>query len=99
MNIPVRAVEEAIIQNEDVAHEVAGAADDLHQVNIALAQEVAERVVIESELVDTKTDLAEVRSDLSKSRPKRKKHERFRFRMRSQAFRIVCHLNSIWTRG
>ena len=70
VNIPVRAVEEAIIQNEDVAHEVAGAADDLHQVNIALAQEVAERVVIESELVDTKTDLAEVRGDLSKSRAK-----------------------------
>ena len=69
-NIPVRAVEEAIIQNEDVEHEVAGAADDLHQVNIALAQEVAERVVIESELVDTKTDLAEVRGDLSKSRAK-----------------------------
>ena len=70
VNIPVRAVEEAIIQNEAVEHEVAGAADDLHQVNIALAQEVAERVVIESELVDTKTDLAEVRDDLSKSQAK-----------------------------
>jgi hypothetical protein len=46
VNIPVRAVEEAIIQIEGVAHEVAGAANDLHQVNIALVQELAERVVI-----------------------------------------------------
>lgn len=70
VNIPVRAVEEAIIQIEGVAHEVATAANDLHQVNIALAQELAERVVIESELVDTKADLAEARDDLSKSRAK-----------------------------
>ena len=39
---------------------MAGAADDLHQVNIELAKEVTERAVIESELADTKTDLAEV---------------------------------------
>ena len=76
VNIPVRAVEEAVIQNEDVEHEVAGAADDLHQVNIALAKEVAERVVIESELVDTKTDLVEVRDDLSKSRAKEEETRR-----------------------
>ena len=67
VNIPVRTIEEAITQNVDVEHKVAGAADDLHQVNIELAKEVAERVVIESELADTKTDLAEVRDDLSKS--------------------------------
>jgi PleD family two-component response regulator len=66
-NLPVRTIEEAITQNEDVEHTVARAADDLHQVNIELAKEVAERVVIESELADTKTDLAEVRDDLSKS--------------------------------
>jgi len=42
----------------------------LHQVNIELAKEVDERVVIESELADTKTDLAKVRDDLSKSQNK-----------------------------
>jgi diguanylate cyclase (GGDEF)-like protein len=70
VNIPVRTIEESIAQNEDVEHEVARAADDLHQVNIELAKGVAERVVIESELADTKTDLAEVRDDLSKSQAK-----------------------------
>ena len=70
VNIPVRTIEESIAQNEDVEHEVARAADDLHQVNIELAKGVAERVVIESELADTKTDLAEVRDDLSKSQVK-----------------------------
>jgi diguanylate cyclase (GGDEF)-like protein len=67
VNIPIRTIEKAITQNEDVEHKVAEAADDLHQVNIELAKEVVERVVIESELADTKTDLAEVRDDLSKS--------------------------------
>ena len=70
VNIPVQTIEEAITQNEDVEHKVARAADDLHQVNTELAKEVAERVVIESELADTKTDLAEVRDDLSKSQAK-----------------------------
>ena len=42
VNIPVRTIEEAITQNEDVEHKVAGAADDLHQVNIELAKEVDE---------------------------------------------------------
>ena len=59
VNTPVQTIEEAITQNEDVEHKVAKAADDLHQVNTELAKEVAERVVIESELADTKTDLAE----------------------------------------
>jgi diguanylate cyclase len=76
-NIPVRTIEAAITQNEDVEHKVAGAADDLHQVNIKLAKEVTERVVIESELADTKTDLAEVRDDLSKSQAKEKETRKF----------------------
>ena len=63
VNTPVQTIEEAITQNEDVEHKVARAADDLHQVNIELAKEVDKRVVIESELADTKTDLAEVRDD------------------------------------
>jgi len=71
-NIPVRTIKAAIIQNEDVEHRVAGAADDLHQVNIELAKEVTDRVVIETELADTKTDLAEARDDLSKSQAKEK---------------------------
>ncbi len=70
VNIPVQTIEEAITQNEDVEHKVARAADDLHQVNIELAKEVDTRVVIESELANTKTDLAEVRDDLSKSQAK-----------------------------
>jgi diguanylate cyclase (GGDEF)-like protein len=69
-NIPVRTIEAAIIQNEEVEHKVAGAADDLHQANIELSKEVTERVVIETELADTKTDLAEARDDLSKSQAK-----------------------------
>ena len=80
VNIPVRTIEEAITQNEDVEHKVAGAADDLHQVNIELAKEVAERVVIESELADTKTDLAEVRDDLSKSQAKEEETRKFTLR-------------------
>ena len=70
VNIPLRTIEETITLNEDVEHKVARAADDLHQVNIELAKEVDERVVIESELADTKTDLAKVRDDLSKSQTK-----------------------------
>jgi diguanylate cyclase (GGDEF)-like protein len=49
---------------------VAKAADDLHQVNSELAKEVAERLVIETELSDMKNDLADVRDDLSKSQAK-----------------------------
>jgi diguanylate cyclase (GGDEF)-like protein len=47
---------------------VAGAADDLHQVNIELAREVDERVGIESELADTKADLADAKTDLARVR-------------------------------
>jgi diguanylate cyclase len=67
VNISVQTIEKTITLNEDVEEQVARAADDLHQVNLDLATEVDERVVIESELADTKTDLAKVREDLSKS--------------------------------
>jgi diguanylate cyclase len=69
-NISVRTIEAAISRNEDVEHKVAQAADDLHQANVELAKEVTERVVIETELADTKADLADVRDDLSKSQAK-----------------------------
>lgn len=65
--VPVQVMEQAITQNEDVEQKVAEAADDLNQVNIKLTEEIAERIVIESELADMKTDLAEVRDDLSKA--------------------------------
>jgi diguanylate cyclase (GGDEF)-like protein len=65
---PVQTIEASAAQNEAVEQKVAKAADDLHKVNAELAKEVAERIVIESELADTKTDLAEARDDLSTSR-------------------------------
>jgi diguanylate cyclase (GGDEF)-like protein len=69
-NVPVQIIKNALTQNEHVEHKVAKAADDLKLVSATLAKEVAERLVIESELADTKTDLAEVRDDLSKSQVK-----------------------------
>jgi diguanylate cyclase (GGDEF)-like protein len=77
VDIPLQTIEEAITLNEDVEHKVARAADDLHQVNIELAKEVDERVVIESELADTKTALAKVRDDLSKSQAKEEETRKF----------------------
>jgi len=79
VNLPVETFEEAITQNEGVEHNVAKAADDLHEVNIELAKQVAERVVIETELAETKTDLAEVRDDLSKSQAKEQETRKFTF--------------------
>lgn len=70
VNVPDQAIKHLISQNEDVEHKVAKAADDLKLVNARLAKEVAERIVIESQLSDTKADLAEVRDDLSKSQVK-----------------------------
>jgi diguanylate cyclase len=67
---PVEVIKQALTQNEDVEHKVAKAADDLKLVNAKLAKELAERMVIESELANTKTDLAEVRDDLSKAKIK-----------------------------
>lgn len=69
-NVPAQVIKTALTQNEGVEHKVAKAADDLKLVNATLAKEVAERIVIESELADTKTDLAAVRDDLSKSQVK-----------------------------
>lgn len=66
-NVTVEVMEQALIQNKDVEHKVTQAADDLKMVNVKLANEVAERMGIESELVEAKTDLAEVREDLSKA--------------------------------
>ena len=67
---PVQVIKYALTQNEGVERKVAKAADDLKLVNAKLAKELADRIVIESELADTKTDLAEVRDDLSKSQVK-----------------------------
>ena len=65
---PAQAIDEAVVQNEAVEQKVVKAAEDLHEVNAELAKEVAERIVIESELADTKANLAEARDDLSQSR-------------------------------
>ncbi len=68
--VPVQVMKQALTQNEDVEQKVAKAADDLKLVNVKLAKEMAERIVIESELANTKTDLAEVRDDLSNAQVK-----------------------------
>ena len=70
VEVPVRLIEEVITQNKEVEYKVAKAADDLHQVNAEIAKEMAVRVVLESELADTKTDLADVRDNLTKSQAK-----------------------------
>ena len=68
--VPVQVIKNALTKNEGVEHKVAKAANDLKLVNAKLAKELAERIVIESELADTKTDLAEVRDNLSKAQVK-----------------------------
>jgi diguanylate cyclase len=70
VKIPVQVIKDAINQNKEVEYKVAKAADDLHQVNSELSKEVAERTVIETELAETKNDLADVLVDLSKSQAK-----------------------------
>ena len=67
---PVTVIKQALNKNENVEHKVSKAAADLKLVNAKLAKELADRIVIESELAHTKTDLAEVRDDLSKSQIK-----------------------------
>ena len=67
---PVQIMKQALTQNEGVEQKVAKAADDLKLVNVKLTEEIADRIVIESELANTKTDLAEVRDDLSKAQVK-----------------------------
>ncbi len=68
--VPVQVKKEALAENEDAEKKVTKAADDLKLVNVKLAEEMAERIFIESELSNTKTDLAEVRDDLSKAQVK-----------------------------
>jgi diguanylate cyclase (GGDEF)-like protein len=68
--VPAQIMKQALTQNEGVEQKVAKAADDLNLVNLKLTEEIAERIVIESELANTKTDLAEVRDDLSKAQVK-----------------------------
>lgn len=77
VEVPVQLIKEVITQNKEVEYKVAQAADDLHQVNTELAQEMAVRIVLESELADTKTDLADVRDDLSKSQAKEEETRKF----------------------
>jgi diguanylate cyclase (GGDEF)-like protein len=77
VEVPVQLIKEVITQNKEVENKVAKAADDLHQVNAELAQELAERIVLESELAETKTDLADVRDDLSKSQAKEEETRKF----------------------
>jgi PleD family two-component response regulator len=63
-------MKQALTQNEDVEQKVAKAADELKLVNVQLTDEIAERIVIESELANTKTDLAEARDNLSQAQAK-----------------------------
>ena len=68
--VPVQVMKQALTQNEDVEQKVEKAAGDLKLVNVKLAKEMTERIAIESELANTKTDLAEVRDDLLKAQVK-----------------------------
>ena len=68
--VPLQVMKQALNQNEGVEQKVEQAADDLKLVNIKLAKEITERIALESELANTKTDLAEVRDDLLKSQVK-----------------------------
>jgi diguanylate cyclase (GGDEF)-like protein len=63
--VPVQVMQQALTQNENAEKKVAEAADDLKLVNVELAEEIAERIAIESQLTNTKTELAEAREDLS----------------------------------
>jgi diguanylate cyclase (GGDEF)-like protein len=80
VHAPVQTMEAAVNLNEKVEHQVAIAADDLHQVNIELATEVVEQVIIESELAETKADLAIARDDLSRSRANEEEARKATFR-------------------
>lgn len=68
--VPVQVIKQALTQNENIEQKVTKAAVDLKRVNTKLAKELADRITIESELADTKAELAEVRVDLSKSQQK-----------------------------
>ncbi|WP_126391259.1 GGDEF domain-containing protein [Pseudanabaena sp. ABRG5-3] len=69
---PYPTIEEAIAQNEAAEQKVTKAVGDLHQVNTELAKQIAERIDIELELKQTKSDLFDIRADLSKSQVKEK---------------------------
>jgi diguanylate cyclase (GGDEF)-like protein len=69
---PFPTIEEVIAQNEEAEKKVTKAAEDLHQVNAKLSEQVVDRINIESELKQTKKDLLELRTDLSKSQAKEK---------------------------
>jgi len=76
---PAQIVEDALVQNKAAESQVAKAVGDLNRVNTELAKEVNERTVIESELDDMKSDLAEAREDLSKSRAKEEETRQIAF--------------------
>jgi|JFJP01.1.fsa_nt_gi diguanylate cyclase (GGDEF)-like protein len=69
---PYSTMEEAIAQNQEAEQKVTKAVEDLHEVNAELAKHVAERIDIELELKQTKSDLFDIRADLSKSQLKEK---------------------------
>ncbi len=75
--IPAQIIKDAISQNKEVEYKVAKAGDDLHQVNTELAKEMIVRLGLESELSDTKADLADVRDDLLKSQAKEEETRKF----------------------
>lgn len=86
-SIPVQVIADAIVQNKETEHQVKKAAGDLALVNTGLANEVAERIDMESELANMKNDMAEmkndladVREDLSKSRIKEEETQQIAFK-------------------
>jgi diguanylate cyclase len=69
---PYPTIEQAIAQNEEAEQKINKAVGDLHQVNTELAKQIAARIDIELELKQTKSDLFDIRADLSKSQIKEK---------------------------
>ena len=69
---PYSTVEQAIAQNEEAEKRINKAVGDLDQVNTELAKQVSERIDIESQLKQAKSDLSDMRADLSKSQIKEK---------------------------
>ncbi|EGM79013.1 diguanylate cyclase (GGDEF) domain-containing protein [Rheinheimera sp. A13L] len=66
-NASIQTMRIALTQNADAEIRVAKAAEDLKRVNVKLANEIAVRIGIESELDSMKADLATVRDDLLQS--------------------------------
>lgn len=63
-------IQEVIVQNQEAEEKVVTAAEDLSQVNAQLAEEVAKGIHMESELIETKSELLELQENLSKSQAK-----------------------------